>query len=61
MLGPYAAMIAEVRSRCPDLERVLLFGTDAWDSLLEAGRGADRPDRPPGGRHRDDVPRPQKR
>jgi fatty-acyl-CoA synthase len=36
----YAAMIAEVRPRCPDLEQVVLLGTDGWDSLLDAGRRA---------------------
>ena len=29
----YAAMIAEVRSRCPALERVLLVGSPEWDAL----------------------------
>jgi fatty-acyl-CoA synthase len=38
----YAAMIADVRPRCPGLEQVVLLGTDAWTSLLGAGRGADR-------------------
>jgi len=38
----YAAMIADVRPRCPGLEQVVLLGTDAWTSLLDAGRGADR-------------------
>jgi fatty-acyl-CoA synthase len=36
----YAAMIAEVRPRCPALEQVVLLGTDGWDSLLDAGRRA---------------------
>ncbi len=38
----YAAMITEVRPRCPRLEQVVLLGSDAWTSLLDAGRGADR-------------------
>jgi fatty-acyl-CoA synthase len=38
----YAAMIAEVRPRCATLEQVVLLGTEAWRSLLETGRGADR-------------------
>jgi len=37
----YAAMIAEVRPRCPDLERVVLLGSDAWRELMETGRYAD--------------------
>jgi fatty-acyl-CoA synthase len=36
----YAAMIAEVRPRCPDLEQVILLGTDAWHALLAAGRNS---------------------
>jgi fatty-acyl-CoA synthase len=38
----YAAMIAEVRPRCADLERVVLLGTEEWASLLDSGRGAGR-------------------
>jgi fatty-acyl-CoA synthase len=38
----YEAMIAEVRPLCPGLEQVVLLGSDAWDSLLDAGRGVDR-------------------
>src|SRR5215467_13820041 len=38
----YAAMIAEVRPRCAALEQVVLLGTEAWASLLETGRSADR-------------------
>jgi fatty-acyl-CoA synthase len=38
----YAAMIADVRPRCPALEQVVLLGTQAWTSLLETGRSADR-------------------
>ncbi len=37
----YAAMIAEVRPRCPRLEQVILLGSDGWDSLFDAGRRAD--------------------
>ena len=33
----YAAMIEEVRPRCPALERVVLFDTPAWDELLAGG------------------------
>jgi fatty-acyl-CoA synthase len=36
----YAAMIADVRPRCPGLERVVLLGTPDWDSLLAVGRSA---------------------
>ena len=38
----YAAMIAEVRPRCPDLAHVVLLGGDEWGGLLEGGRAADR-------------------
>jgi fatty-acyl-CoA synthase len=38
----YAAMIAEVRPLCPRLEQVVLLGSEAWDSLLDDGRRADR-------------------
>ncbi|MFE5582301.1 AMP-binding protein [Kitasatospora sp. NPDC056531] len=37
----YAAMIEEVRPNCRELERVVLFGSPAWDALLSAGREAD--------------------
>jgi fatty-acyl-CoA synthase len=37
----YAAMIAEVRPRCADLEQVVLLQTPEWDALLDAGRQAD--------------------
>jgi fatty-acyl-CoA synthase len=37
----YAAMIAEVRPRCPDLEQVVLLDSDAWRELLETGKYAD--------------------
>ena len=36
----YAAMIAEVRPRCPDLKQVILLGTDAWHALLAVGRNS---------------------
>ncbi|HEU5475471.1 MAG TPA: AMP-binding protein [Actinophytocola sp.] len=38
----YAAMIEEVRPKCPALREVILIGRDAWTSLVETGRGADR-------------------
>ncbi|RKT19067.1 fatty-acyl-CoA synthase [Streptomyces sp. 1114.5] len=38
----YAAMIEEVRPRCPELERVLLTGSPAWEEALAAGRRADQ-------------------
>ncbi|RSS78329.1 AMP-binding protein [Streptomyces sp. WAC06614] len=38
----YAAMIEEVRPRCPELEHVVLLGSDGWEGLLETGRRADR-------------------
>ena len=38
----YAGMIAEVRPRCPGLSDVILLGSPEWESLLEAGRRADR-------------------
>jgi fatty-acyl-CoA synthase len=38
----YAAMIAEVRPRCPALADVVLLGTPEWQSLPEAGRRLDR-------------------
>ena len=37
----YAAMIAEVRPRCADLERVVLLGSDSWRELIETGKYAD--------------------
>ncbi|MFJ6623351.1 AMP-binding protein [Kitasatospora sp. NPDC091335] len=36
----YAGMIEEVRPRCPELERVLLIGGPAWDTVTAAGRQA---------------------
>jgi fatty-acyl-CoA synthase len=37
----YAAMIAEVRPRCADLEQVVLLDSDAWRELLATGKYAD--------------------
>ncbi|WP_216217650.1 AMP-binding protein [Amycolatopsis aidingensis] len=37
----YAGMIEEVRPRCPELARVVLLGSEAWDRLLADGRRAD--------------------
>src|SRR5215469_8605109 len=38
----YAAMIAEVRPRCPGLAHVVLIGRPEWHSLIERGRQLDR-------------------
>src|SRR6201994_1787885 len=38
----YAAMIAEVRPRCPELDNVVLLGSDQWQELLDTGRRLDR-------------------
>ncbi|MEQ0565812.1 AMP-binding protein [Amycolatopsis sp. NEAU-NG30] len=38
----YAAMIGEVRERCPRLEQVVLLGSDDWQALLDAGAEGDR-------------------
>ena len=38
----YAAMVAEVRPRCPGLRQVVLIGGLDWQSLLESGRQLDR-------------------
>jgi len=38
----YAAMIAEVRPRCPDLNTVVLLGSPEWRALLDRGRQLDR-------------------
>ncbi len=38
----YAAMIAEVRPRCPSLANVVLLGSPHWHELLENGRRRDR-------------------
>ena len=40
----YAAMIAEVRPRCPGLEQVVLLDSDEWNALLASGRAASRAD-----------------
>ncbi len=40
----YAAMIEEVRPRCPALEFVALLGGPLWTSLLERGRQGDPAD-----------------
>ncbi len=39
----YAAMIAEVRPRCADLEQVVLLDSDGWRELLDTGKYADLP------------------
>ncbi|MGW0027197.1 AMP-binding protein [Rhodococcus sp. NPDC003383] len=41
----YAAMIAEVRGDCPDLEQVVLLGLPEWNDLVETGRNALSTDR----------------
>ncbi|MFF0553879.1 AMP-binding protein [Streptomyces sp. NPDC004311] len=38
----YAAMIEEVRPRCPGLEFTVLFDGPRWEALLERGRSGDR-------------------
>ena len=38
----YAAMIAEVRPRCPELGEVTIIGTAGWDALAGATADADR-------------------
>src|SRR2546430_6080306 len=38
----YAAVIAEVRPRCPELDAVVLLGSPEWNALLERGRQLDR-------------------
>jgi fatty-acyl-CoA synthase len=38
----YAAMIAEVRPRCPELNAVVLLGSPEWRALLDRGRQLDR-------------------
>ena len=38
----YAAMIEEVRPRCPALRQVVLLGSADWDALVAAGRAGDR-------------------
>jgi fatty-acyl-CoA synthase len=37
----YAAMIEDVRPKCPALRDVLLIGTPGWDALIESGRTGD--------------------
>ncbi|GAA1878104.1 AMP-binding protein [Actinomadura bangladeshensis] len=37
----YAAMVDEVKPKCPALRDVILIGTSDWDGLMEAGRIAD--------------------
>ncbi|QKW39778.1 AMP-binding protein [Actinomadura sp. NAK00032] len=37
----YAAMVDEVRPKCPGLRDVILIGTPDWDALMEAGRTSD--------------------
>ena len=37
----YAAMIAQVRSRCSALRQVILIGTPDWDELVATGRHGD--------------------
>src|ERR1700760_4247096 len=37
-----AAMIAEVRPQCPELNAVVLLGSPEWRALLERGRQLDR-------------------
>src|SRR6267154_809856 len=38
----YAAMITEVRPRCPELNAVVLLGSPEWHALLARGRQMDR-------------------
>ena len=38
----YAAMIAEVRPRCPELRTAVLLGSEPWRALLDTGRRLDR-------------------
>ncbi|MFE9103549.1 AMP-binding protein [Actinomadura geliboluensis] len=37
----YAAMVDEVKPKCPALRDVILIGTRDWDGLMEAGRTSD--------------------
>lgn len=37
----YAAMIAEVRPDCPELEHVVLLDAPEWSALLDSGRAGD--------------------
>jgi fatty-acyl-CoA synthase len=41
----YAAMIAEVRPRCPDLAHVVLIGSPDWQALSEIGQDRSRLER----------------
>jgi fatty-acyl-CoA synthase len=38
----YRAMVDEVREGCPRLREAVFLGDDAWEQLLDTGRGADR-------------------
>ncbi|MBW8483040.1 AMP-binding protein [Actinomadura parmotrematis] len=37
----YAAMIEQVRGRCPALDDVVLLGEESWDALVDDGRAGD--------------------
>ncbi|MCU1667839.1 MAG: yngI [Blastococcus sp.] len=38
----YRAMVAEVAGQCTDLREIVFIGEPEWDSLMAAGRAADR-------------------
>src|SRR5690349_6760636 len=38
----YRAMVAQVRTDCPDLHEVIFIGEPAWERLMQTGRGRDR-------------------
>jgi fatty-acyl-CoA synthase len=38
----YRAMVAEVAGQCTDLREIVFLGEPGWDSLMAAGRAADR-------------------
>ncbi|MFP5069502.1 AMP-binding protein [Pseudonocardia nantongensis] len=38
----YEQMISEVRGNCPDLERVLIIGSDDWNVVADGGKATDR-------------------
>ena len=38
----YEQMISEVRGNCPDLERVLIIGSDDWNAVADGGKATDR-------------------
>ncbi|GAA1397765.1 AMP-binding protein [Pseudonocardia kongjuensis] len=38
----YEKMIAEVRPNCPELERVVIVGSDEWTALADGGAAPDR-------------------